>query len=375
MKLTLFIQNFSDGGAQHMIVNTANEFAKRGHDVDLLVVNGNGPHIDKVEKDVHLVNLGKRRSLAALWGLSRYIRTRQPDIFLSAMTHTNIVSVMARFLAPFSSTRLILTERTLLSMHIRETPRLQEKFFLAGVKFFYRFADKVIGISRGVAEDIQSLARLKPHQVGYIYNPVITSAMQAQLRETSSDLMPEKKDGAFLIVTSGRLSYEKDQETLLKAFEKLRHTHNAKLVILGDGPLRADLERQVEELGIQNHVVFAGFVPNSLAYMKQADLFVITSLYEGFCNVIVEALLCGLSVVSTNAPSGPPEILEEGKYGLLAPVGNSNAIAQAMAQALKEPFDPQKQKERASCFTVEKICDQYEALFQIMIERQPERQE
>ncbi len=365
MKITFFIQDFSGGGAQHMIINSANEFARRGDQIDLLVVNDYGPHKDKVEEGVNIVDLNKNRSLAALWQVARYLREQQPDIFLSALTHSNILSVLAKLLAPLSRTKIILTERTFLSEHLKATPHMSDKALLIGVKLFYRFADKVIGISKGVTKDIQNLADLRDEQVGYIYNPVITPQTRAQLEEDAVPSLGAESEA--VIITSGRLSFEKDQETLLKAFAKLREGQLARLVILGGGPLRAELESQAKTLKISEYVDFVGFVPNSLAYMKAADLFVISSLYEGFCNTIVEALFCGLSVVSTNAPSGPEEILNNGEYGILTPVGDADALAEAMRQTLRRPFDAQKQQERALCFTVEKICDEYEALFKSLL--------
>ncbi len=369
MKLTFFLQDFKGGGAQHMIVNTANEFAARGHDVVLLVVNDDGPHKDRVAETVRIENLGKNRSLAAIGAIAAYIYRQKPDVFVSAMTHSNIVAILSRLLVPRSGTRLVVTERTFLSRHIEETPSLRDKAFVYAVKIFYRFADKVIGISRGVADDIQGLAHLKPEKTSYIYNPVITSQMQQEYAED----LPALRDmqGQALIVTSGRLSFEKDQATLLRAFARVCAERDAKLLILGDGPLKQDLKDISATLGIADNVCFAGFVKNSLAYMKQADLFVITSLYEGFCNVIVEALYCGLPVVSTDAPSGPREILQNGVYGAIVPVGDSKALADAMLAALSKAENPEvemeKQRRRAQDFTVTKICDQYEALFTELI--------
>ncbi len=363
MKIAFFIQDFRGGGAQHMIVNTANEFAKRGHDVTLLVVSDAGPHRKKVAANVKIANLGKTRSLTALWAMARYIRAAKPDILLSAMTHSNIVAILSRFLAPSSPVKLVITERTFLSAHLKETPSRRDKLSLIGVRLLYRFADKIVGISEGVAGDIARLGRLKNEQVGYIYNPVITP----EIRSEFDKIPPSPRSAEPLIITSGRLSFEKDQATLITALAILRKTVNARLVLLGDGPLKKDLQEQAKKLGVEDHVQFAGFVPDSLARMKQADLFVITSLYEGFCNTIVEALYCGLPVVSTDCPSGPREILERGLYGRLVPVGDADKLAEAMAQTLNEPRDPGRQRERAMAFTVEKICDRYETLFRDLV--------
>ena len=366
MKLTFFIQDFQGGGAQHMFINMANEFAKRGHQVDLLVVNEDGPNKARVSKSVNIVNMGKPRSLSALFPMSRYYKEAKPDILLSAMTHSNVIAILARMLSFTRKTKLIVTERTFLSVHIQETASMRDKSFSLATKLFYRFADKVIGISQGVAEDIGALAHLKDDKVGYIYNPVVTEQLR---KDFEDDLEVSLKDNPQqkLIITSGRLSFEKDQETLLHAFAIVRKTQDVKLVLLGNGPLEEELKTTASELNISEHVHFAGFVQNSLAYMKQADLFVMTSLLEGFCNTIVEALYCGLSVVSTDCPSGPREILDNGTFGHLTPVGDAAAFASATISALEHPFNAQKQQERALCFTVDAICDEYLKLFETLV--------
>lgn len=367
MKLTFFIQDFRGGGAQHMIINTANEFARRGKDVDLLVVNTAGPHRNKVAGNVRIVDLGKSRSLAALWTLARYISRSKPDILISAMTHSNLLAILARFFVPFSPTRLVVTERTFLSVHIKKTSSFMDKILGLGVLFLYRFADKVVGISQGVAEDIKHLGHLDGRRVTHIYNPVITDEMRKSY--DSETPVSFKDDTSTVILTSGRLSFEKDHATLLNGFALIRKTINAKLVILGDGPLKAELQTKAKKLGVDKDVIFAGFVTHPIAYMKAADLFVMTSLYEGFCNVIVEALYSGLPVVSTDCPSGPREILDFGKYGRLVPVGNAERLADAMISALNEPRNFQQSRERAETFTVEKICDEYLQLFSTMQKR------
>ena len=369
MKLTFFIQDFEGGGAQHMFINTANEFAKRGYQVDLLVVNDSGPNKERVLSNVNIVNMDKPRSLSALMPMARYYRHAKPDILLSAMTHSNVVAILARIMSFTNTTKLIVTERTFLSVHIQKTASTRDKTFSLATKIFYRFADKVIGISKGVAEDIRQLARLMPEKVGYIYNPVVTEQLRIDFEQ---DLPNTLKDHAQqkLIVTSGRLSFEKDQETLLRAFSILHKTHDAKLVFLGNGPLEEKLQKTAIELGVNEHVLFAGFVNNSLVYMKQADLFVMSSLLEGFCNTIVEALYCGLSVVSTDCPSGPREILKDGEFGHLTPVGDAAALASAMIAALERPSDAEKQKERALCFTVDTICDEYQKLFEELVPKE-----
>ena len=161
----------------------------------------------------------------------------------------------------------------------------------------------------------------------------------------------------------GTLKEQKDHRTLIRAFARLSRDFNAKLTILGEGPLRAGLESLIAELGLQSRVSMPGFVVDPYPWLRSADLFVLSSQYEGFGNVIVEALECGVPVVSTDCPSGPAEILENGRYGRLVPVDDVVALATAMSASLAELHDREKLMKRATAFSVRNISDQYLSYF------------
>lgn len=357
MKITFFLPDFKGGGAQNMVINMANEFAARGHETSILTINKSGPYANKVAGNVKLVSLGKDRTAQAFFALRKYLQQQKPDIVLSALFHINIMLLLARLSLPGIKTKIIVTERNHFSARVKYSDRALDKIFPVLVFLFYRFADKVIGISQGVAEDIRKTATLPERKVTWIHNPVVSAET---LKALESDIPLPWHDGAPVIVTSGRLVPQKDYPTLLDAFALLLKRQDCRLLILGDGPLRQQLETRTKTLGIKDNVHFSGFVDNPVAPMKSARLFVGCSRWEGFCNVIVEALLCGLPVVFTDCPSGPAEILENGKYGTLVPVGDTVALAAAMEAVLQNSSDPEKQKSRALDFTVKKICDKYE---------------
>lgn len=362
MKITFFIPDFKGGGAQNMIINMANEFARRDHLVTILTINKSGPFADRIDPAVTVTSLEKERTAQAFFELRKYLKGHQPDIVLSALFHVNILLLLAKITTPGIKSKIIVTERNHFSARVKNSDKSMDKLFPLLVLLFYRFADKVIGISKGVADDIRKIAKLPEHKVTWIHNPVVAES-EIKALESHADL--PWTDGS-VIVTSGRLVPQKDYPTMLQAFAKLAEIQKAYLLIIGDGPQRLALEKAARELGIGDKIHFAGFVDNPIAHMKRADLFVITSRWEGFCNVIVEALLCGLPVVATDCPSGPAEILEDGKYGTLVPVGDVNALAAAMAQTLDTSHDPERQKQRAMDFTVEKICNRYEEVMKAL---------
>lgn len=166
-----------------------------------------------------------------------------------------------------------------------------------------------------------------------------------------------------MVVAAGRLTVQKDWPTLLRAFARLQQLRPARLVILGDGPLRGELQQTIIEMGLGEYVALVGFVPDITPYLGKADVFALTSLWEGFGNVLVQALGAGCSIVSTDCPNGPREILNGGEFGSLVPVGDDRALAEALQLALEQPFDSARQRARAKMFSVEKSADAYEALF------------
>ena len=361
MKLAFFIPDLRGGGAQRMIINMANEFARRGHEVDLLLANKTGTYEDLIGEGVRVIDFAKKRTVMALPVLRRYLRSNQPDIALSALTHANITLLMAKIITSQLKTKFIVSERNYFSIRNKSKGN---KVFPALIKLLYPHADSIVGISKGVAQDLEKILKLKSGHIQWIHNPVVTP----ELIDETASTMTEKRE-IPLIVTSGRLVEQKDYPTLLKAFAELLEEKQAHLMILGQGELAEQTKQLTQDLGINEHVTFKGFLDKPLQEMAKADLFVLSSRWEGFGNVVVEALLCGLPVVSTDCPAGPAEILDDGKYGALVPVNDPAALAKAMAEKLEQPHDLETQKQRALDFTVEKICEQYEVLFNQLIAR------
>lgn len=367
MKIALFLPTTGGGGAEKMQVHLANALASRGHSVDLVVANARGPSRRIISGDVRLVDFQRHRTVWALLALSRYLRREQPDVLVSALAHANITAIVARFLVRSSRTRLVATERNAIEARLN-SGRLKDRAMLALMKLLYPLADKVVGISRGVAVEARSALRLRPEQVTHIYNPVVTPSTLRQIDQPTGNPRFDELQKP-IVITVGRLAPQKDQVTLISAFPPVARARNANLVILGDGPQRPELEAKAKAAEVADRVHFLGFVENPLAYLRRADLFVLSSKYEGLANVLVEALACGLPIVSTDCPSGPQEVLDDGRYGRLVPVGDTKALSDAMLAALDAETDTACLRARAQDFSADKVADQYEDLFEALLHR------
>lgn len=376
MKIALFIPDLYGGGAQRMIVNMALTYAAQGHETHLVLGTRSGTYerllVEPLPSNLRVIDFDKKRVTGTLFPLIKYLKTEKPDVLLSALTHANIMALAAKMLAPKVPTKIIVSERNHFSSRTGHNNGKREAINSFLMPLFYRTADAVVGISEGVARDVAVVAKLPANKIHWIHNPVVTPDL---IKEAESDIEPDATTAAWLnrdttpvIVTSGRLVKQKDHRTLFEAFALLQKQKPSRLLMLGEGSRKEYLEDLAKDLGITDKIHFAGFVDHPLAAMKRANLFVLSSRWEGFGNVVVEALLCDLPVVSTDCPAGPAEILDHGKYGLLVPMQNPEALCEAMAKALDTPINPGTQKQRAMDFTAEKICKKYEALFQKLLE-------
>ena len=234
----------------------------------------------------------------------------------------------------------------------------------------YAAADAVVAVSDGVADDLAALAQLPRGRVRTIHNPVVGPDL-ARLAAETVEHPWFRAGGPPVVLSVGRLTVQKDHPTLLRAFARLRATRPARLVLLGGAarPERtaewlAGLRGLAASLGVAGDVDLPGFVANPYPYMARSALFVLSSAWEGFANVLVEAMACGCPVVSTDCPSGPAEILDRGRYGPLVPVGDAEGLAGAMARVLDGQPDPAGPGRRAGKFTVGRAADAYlEVLF------------
>lgn len=303
--------------------------------MDLVLAAAEGALLEQVPPGVRLVDLRAPRVLRSFGPLSRYLRRERPRVLVSSMGHANLVALWAAKLAG-QGTPVVVTQHNTLSEETRQDHWLAAKLWPPALRFFYPWADSVVAVSRGVADDLARTSGLPRERVEVIYNPVITPTMLALARQTSDHpwLAPGQPP---VILGIGRLTRQKDFFTLLRAFAKVRQRWTGRLIILGEGEDRPALEALAGELGVADDVALPGFQENALAYLAGSAVFVLSSAWEGLPTVLIEALAVGTRVVSTDCPSGPREILQDGRLGALAPVGDVPALASAILDALERP--------------------------------------
>ncbi len=351
--IAIFLPSLRGGGAERVMVTLANGLAARGHRVDLVLTKAEGPYLAEVADRVRVVDLGRSRVLASLLPLVRYLRDEQPHAMLSALNHANIVAILARGVAR-ANTRLVVSERNSLSGLRKHKGGV---FFLLLIRFFYPRADGIVTVSQGIASELIEQLLVPEKLVKAIPNPVDLDmiCVKAEERPDHPWLTPGEPP---VILAVGRLSPQKDYPTLIEAFAKLRGKREVRLIILGDGDLRVELEQRIAALEIADCVQLPGFQTNPFGWMAACQVYVMSSQHEGFPNSLVQAMACGARIVSTDCPTGPDEILEGGKWGRLVPVGDTAALAEAMAKALDDPHSPDVCA-RAESFRSDPIIAEY----------------
>lgn len=358
--LAVLIPDLAAGGAERVNVNLANSLAARGHRVDMVLMNAGGALQGDLSTEVTKVDLRCARVRQVLWPLVRYLRAAKPNALLANMWPLTVMAVLARRLAGVP-TRVVVAEHTTWSrseLLARPTVGWQVR---TSMRYFFPKADAIVAVSNGAADDLARFARLDRRAISVIYNPVVGETRQ--LPDTTVHGPSGWWSGSHKkVLAVGTLKPIKDYGTLLDAFAVLRQQADARLLILGEGQCRAELGEQVRRLGLETSVFMPGFVKDPTPYYQQADLHVLSSTGEGLPTVIIEALAAGTPVVSTDCPSGPREILVDGQFGRLVPVGDAPALATAMAESLAAEHDRAALKARAQDFSIDKAVDQYEAL-------------
>jgi glycosyltransferase involved in cell wall biosynthesis len=354
--IALFLPTLRGGGAERVIVNLAQGMTDRGRPVDLVAAAAEGALLDQLPPAVRLVDLRAPRVLRSLGPLTGYLRRERPRVLVSSMSHANLVALWAARLAR-QATPVVVTVHNTMSHSTTEQGRLAGLLWPHLLRTFYPWASCVVAVSRGAADDLATSSGLSRDRVEVVYNPVITPAMMALTRQ-SPDHPWFAPGQPPVILGVGRLTRQKDFPTLLRAFGQMRQQRAARLIILGEGEDRPRLQALAAELSVTDDVSLPGFKKNAMAYMAGSALFVLSSAWEGLPTVLIEALAAGSRVVSTDCPSGPREILQEGRLGALVPVGDAGALAGAMATALDRPAG-RVPLESLRPFTLDAAVDHY----------------
>lgn len=369
-KVAIFIPDFRVGGAERVSINLANELVSRGFPVDLVVMRLQGSLTAEIDSRIQIVALDTPRPRHVLLPLVRYLRWARPGALLAVMWPLTALSVLARSVSRVRC-RLVVAEHTTWSFsRLAQRPRTR-RFIVHTMRWLLPRADAIVSVSDGASRDLEAFAGLAPGSVLTVYNPVSghthgSSPLRAHLAGWASG--PHRR-----LLAVGTLKPQKDYPTLLRAMAELSDV-DLQLLILGEGEERSNLETMVMELGLQHRVLMPGFVADTPPVYASADLFVLSSVNEGLPTVLIEALEHGVPVVSTDCPSGPREILEDGRHGTLVPTGDSCALSSAIRDALSRNHDHEALRIRAQDFSIGKAADAYLGLL-LPDEQMPEQDE
>lgn len=369
--LVFFINNMEGGGAERVVASLCDHLQKFDQrPITIVTLQPGHIHYNLPARVQYQCLPSGRFAFGPLkilllplfaYDLARTLNKINADQVLSLLVRANLVHILSRWFG--NKRRIVISERTITGLRYPSTA-LAGRCMRALIKFLYSRADAIIAISEGVKASLGDIG-VPTDIIEVIYNPQNIESIRLQAAAASTPLVP---GGALTLVTSGRLIPSKGYAALLQALHHVRQQFDARLLVLGDGPLRDELKATAASLGLSDSVLWLGFVSNPFAIMAQADIFVFASRFEGFGNVLPEAMACGLPIISTDCPSGPREILQQGQYGILVPVDDASGLAQAIIKLASNPtlsrqFRDLSQK-RCWDFDINHISERYLAILQ-----------
>ena len=333
--LVLFLPDLSGGGGERITLTLGQELAERGLEVDLVVGRASGPLLHEVPPRLNLVDLDRPHLRAALPDLARYLRVRRPQWIMPTVDHANVLGSLAARLSR-SDTKVVLRPSTTLSVRAECASSTVDRLQFALSRHCYRSADAIVACSRGMADDLTAYCSLPEGRVAVIPNASVVPDLQDRASSVP-DHPWFATDQPPVVLGVGRLDHPKDFPLLVRAFAAARKQRHARLILLGDGPQRDLLEDLAHDLGVADDVALLGHVANPYPFMAHATVFALASTREGLPGVLIEAMACGAPVVATDCPSGPREILADGAYGRLTPVGEVAPLATALVETIDDP--------------------------------------
>ncbi len=360
--LAILLPTLRGGGAERLSLTLAREFVAKGHEVRFLLMQSEGELLTEAQSIGSTRSLGSKRVREAMRTLPSELAGMEGGALIANVWPLTAASAIALRMMPSKDRPLLaLVEHNTLSSQYANWSRKTRIMLRLSQALACRLADRRISVSQGVAKDTAHLASLPIRRFDVIHNPV-PAVKSTDCALAQAECMWGSRTGRRILVV-GSLKRQKNQALAMAAFATIRAPGD-RLMLLGEGEMRDELTATAQVMGVADAVLMPGFYPNPAAVFASADLFVLSSDYEGFGNVLVEALAAGLPVVSTDCPSGPAEILKGGQLGQLVPVGDAAALARAMAETLATPGDPALRYLRAADFAPHKIAAQYlETLF------------
>ncbi len=361
------IPSLVGGGAEHMLSHLLHHMDRRRFRMLVAVFDRKGVYLDQIPKDISLISLGKKNRFSVfgmIVKLARLYRKSRIDTVLSFMEYAGFVSLAARLIV-FPKPKVIASFHNVFQYTIDHERFGKFKSLL--IRFLYPRASAVVAVSEGVKKELVSIPGMDANRIHVIQNGCDLADIKRQALEPVNDGRFSKQSRNPVILTCGRLDHSKNQSLLIDAFSLVNRKFEAKLIIMGEGPERENLKARIRELGLEDRVTFLGYKKNPFKYMARSDVFVLSSETEGFAMVIIEAMACGIPVVSTQCPCGPGEIITPGDNGFLVPMRDAPGLASAISRLLEDPALRRRitaaAENRARDYDIRSTAVKYEALF------------
>ena len=350
-RVFFFRPTLDDGGADRVTLTLLQHLDRSRFQPTLVLMRKVGALLPEVPADVPILELGSARLATCGAALRRLLRAERPDVLFSTASAANIPAVAAHR-ASGARGRLVLSERSTLYRG-RSRLDLKQGAIVALKRLSYRFADLVTAVSQGVADEMADVLGLRRARIKVVYNPMVTDRVAELSAEPVEHPFFSGPDPVVLAV--GRLMELKDYPTLFEAFARVRQRVPARLVVLGNGPLREQLLEIIRARGLTGAIDLAGFDPNPFKYMARSRLLMQSSTVEGLPGSIIQAMACGTPVVSTDCNFGPREVIQDsGRDGFLVPVGDAGALADRAVALLESP-GLRDEVGRAACLSVQRF--------------------
>ena len=366
--LAIFLPNLNGGGAERAMLNLASTLSQQGVQVDLVLLAREGAYMDQVPDTIRIIDFGHCKLMLSFRLLWNYLHQEKPSILMTSLDQPSLAVLWTRKFAQLvnssshvSTMPIVVNIQNNMSVESRNSTQIKTRLMPWFAKVFFPWANAVVPVSEGVGNDLIQLG-IPADRITVIHNPIVTPDLITRSNEPIEH--PWFAVGHVpIVVAVGRLTQQKDFSTLLHAFAKARAVRPMKLIILGEGELRSELESLMDQLEIHNDVSLPGFVENPFAYVARSDLLVLSSLFEGLPTVLIEAMAMGTPVVATDCPSGPHEILKGGLYGPLVKMSSPDELASAMLLRLGQPRDSALLMQWASRYSIDESVNAYTRLF------------
>lgn len=368
--ISLYLHDLEGGGAERSMVMIANGLFKYGYSVEVILNQLAGVYFDELNSSIKVISLDSSKRISHILKLRKHLKKERPRVLISTNVAPNYWAIIANLTSGRHS-KHILREANTPHIEFKESnPR--RKLGLSLARLLYRFADACVGNSADSVKSIQRFYRLNKAKVYLIYNGIPTDNIRSMAQTAVSHKWVDRS-GIKLIITVGRVVDQKNHKMLIKALSYVNeHDKNYRLIILGSRGLEKKYEREVDRLiaehGLTGQVDFIGFTPNPFTYMSKADLFILSSKWEGFPSVLAQSMACGTPVISTDCLGAAREILANGEFGTLVPVDDWRAMGEAILNIDKAKTHPQSLIKRAHEFSVEGNINSYNQLIKKMID-------